>query len=59
LNVKPSKIVAGIEADKTNDLLQALALLLENKQNSNSQQKNNTLSAKPEKKGNALFSNQN
>jgi hypothetical protein len=52
LNVKPSKIVAGIEAGKTNDLLQALALMLENnKQNSNSQQKNNTLSAKPEKKG--------
>ena len=51
LNVKPSKIVAGIESEKTNDLLQALALILENKHNSNSQKKNNT-SAKLEKKGN-------
>lgn len=40
LNVKPSKIVAGIEAERTNDLLQALALVLENKQNSKSQRKN-------------------
>jgi hypothetical protein len=60
LNVKPSKIVAGIEAGKTNDLLQALALMLENnKQNSNSQQKNNTLSAKPEKKGIAYRDSKN
>ena len=56
MNVKPSKIVAGIEAEKTNDLLQALALMLENKHNSNTQQKNNTSSAKPEKKGILLFS---
>ena len=32
LQVKPSKIVAGTEADKTNELLQALATLLEKKQ---------------------------
>ena len=31
LNVKPSKIVAGSEAEKTNELLQALASVLENK----------------------------
>ena len=40
INVKPSKIVAGIEAERTNDLLQSLALILENKQNNKSQQKN-------------------
>lgn len=46
LNIKPSKIVAGIEAEKTNDLLQALALVLENKQNSNSQSKSNNSESK-------------
>ncbi|XP_057375237.1 TRAF3-interacting protein 1-like [Daphnia carinata] len=46
LNIKPSKIVAGIEAEKTNDLLQALALVLENKQNSNTQSKSNNSESK-------------
>jgi TRAF3-interacting protein 1 len=31
LTVKPSKIVAGQEAEKTNELLQAMALALEKK----------------------------
>lgn len=43
VNVKPSKIVAGSEADKTNELLQALAILLENKQSNNKTTKNSNI----------------
>lgn len=39
LNVKPSKIVAGSEADRTNELLVALAKVLETKQKAESKTK--------------------
>jgi len=48
LNVKPSKIVAGSEAGKTNELLQALATVLENKQSST---KKNPSNKKPSESG--------
>ena len=48
LNVKPSKIVAGSEADKTNELLQALATVLENK---HSNTKKNPSNKKPKESG--------
>lgn len=57
--------MAGIEAEKTNELLQALALVLENKHNSsdqaktnNSESKNNStlhISTKPSKSGKSIW----